>query len=244
MKYSIALVEYLNTWPFSTGVKQSNLEAEFDFHHVTPAQCAQLFKEGTADVSLCPIGALSDLPEHEVRGQFCIGADGPVETVVLLSHVPLEQIQSVRLDSHSRTSNKLIRILADRLWKKDWDFYFEEGDHLSESCLMIGDKVFKHKARYAYQYDLASAWKTLTGLPMVFAVWIARPGIPDLVIDALDQACAIGLEILQKGESGLSEWQEHYLMQKISYPLDERKIKAMECYLEMAKNLEEVKIYK
>jgi chorismate dehydratase len=167
-----------------------------------------------------------------------------VETVVLLSQVPLEQIQSVRLDSHSRTSNKLIRILADRLWKTDWDFYFEENHQLSPSCLMIGDKVFKHRANYAYHYDLASAWKTLTGLPMVFAVWIARPGVPDHVIEALDHACAAGLDVLQKGESGLSQWQNRYLLDKISYPLDANKIKAMELYLEMAQSLENVEIYK
>jgi chorismate dehydratase len=241
MKYSVALVEYLNTWPFSTGVKESGLEDEFDFHHVTPAECARLFNEGKADISLCPVGALSDLPEHQIRGKFCIGADGPVETVVLLSQVPIGQIRSVRLDSHSRTSNKLIQILADRLWMKNWDFYMGSGEPLPDTCLMIGDKVFEHKSQYTYHYDLASAWKELTGLPMVFAVWITRPGIPDEVIDLLDKACSKGLEILQNGKSGLSDWQKSYLLEKISYPLDRRKRDAMKQYLEFAQILETVK---
>lgn len=237
MKYSIALVEYLNTWPFSTGVKLSNLDAELNFQHVTPAQCAQLFEEGKVDISLCPVGALADLPAYEVRGKYCIGADGPVETVVLLSKVPIDQIRSVRLDDHSRTSNKLVQILADKLWMKNWDFYFDDSDQLAETCLMIGDKVFEHKKDFPYHYDLATGWKELTGLPMVFAVWVTRPGVPDQVMDALDQACSMGLEILQHGESGLSEWQKDYLVNKISYPLDSKKRKAMKCYLEMAESL-------
>lgn len=241
MKYSVALVEYLNTWPFSTGVKLNGLEDEFDFHHVTPAECARLFKEGIADISLCPIGALSDMPAHEVRGNFCIGADGPVETVVLLSQVPIDQIHSVRLDSHSRTSNKLIQILADKLWQKNWDFYFDSGDALPETCLMIGDKVFKHKAHYHYHFDLASAWKELTGLPMVFAVWITRPGIPEGVMEVLDKACSTGLAILQNGKSTLSDWQKSYLLEKISYPLDYQKQVAMKRYLELAQVLDTVK---
>ena len=126
---------------------------------MTPAQCAQLFAEGKVDISLCPVGALSDLPAHEVRGNYCIGADGIVGTVVLLSQVPLDEITAVKLDDHSRTSNQLLQILADRLWYKDWEYYFQSDDVPAQSCLMIGDKVFNHKEEFKYQYDLGAAWK-------------------------------------------------------------------------------------
>lgn len=220
------------------------LNETFEIHHAIPSVCARLYAEGKVDISLCPIGALEDLPVHEIRGNYCIGADGSVETVVLFSKVPLEEIRSVRLDSHSRTSNKLLRILAERHWCQDWHFYFEEGPHLSESCLMIGDKVFDHKKDYPFQYDLAAAWKEMTGLPMVFAVWIVRPGIPDSIMETLDSACALGLDILQNGDSGLDEWQKKYLIEKISYPLDHPKIKAMRLFLEMAESLDLVQTQK
>ncbi len=237
MKLRIALVEYLNTWPFSKGITLSGLEEEFDFFHVPPAQCAELFKRGEADISLCPVGALSSLPSHEVLGRYCIGADGPVETVMLLSKLPLSQITSVRLDDHSRTSNQLIQILARDLWDVDWDFYFSnEGD--AESCLMIGDKVFEHRNKFPFHYDLASAWKSLTGLPMVFAVWVARPGVPREVIQALDDACALGLRLLTTGQHQLQPWQSAYLTEKISYPLDDHKQKALTHFLEKAASLQ------
>src|SRR5688500_1817745 len=107
MKYKLALVEYLNTFPFSEGIKRTGLDKELEVHKVVPALCAQLFEERKVDVSLCPVGALMDMPDYELCGNYCIGADGEVGTVVLLSDVPLEQIKTVKLDDQSRTSNLL-----------------------------------------------------------------------------------------------------------------------------------------
>ena len=238
MKYSIALVEYLNTLPFSEGMKRTQHDDQVDVLHVTPAQCAQLFEDGKVDISLCPVGALHDLPPHRVCGNYCIGADGEVGTVVLLSKVPLQEITSVRLDDHSRTSNLLLQILAARLWKQSWDFYRQSGEHPVESCLMIGDKVFAHKDEYPYHYDLAAAWKELTGLPMVFAVWITKPGVPDDIIDTLDHAFEAGMALVQSRDMGLAQWQTDYLLHNISYPLDDAKREAMQLYLSWASILE------
>ncbi|HSF90541.1 MAG TPA: menaquinone biosynthesis protein [Saprospiraceae bacterium] len=238
MKYSIALVEYLNTMPFSEGIRRTGLDSKLEIHRVIPARCAQLYAEGRVDISLCPVGALPDLPAHEIRGRYCIGADGAVGTVVLLSKVPLDDIASVRLDDHSRTSNLLLQILADRLWKKEWTYYQAQDVVLPESCLMIGDKVFKHKDHYPYSYDLSAAWKELTGLPMVFAVWITRPGIPDELVRDLDLAFESGFEFVKSTQSGLAGWQRDYLVHNISYPLDEAKRKGMDLYLTWAAALE------
>ena len=237
MKYRLALVEYLNTMPFSVGLELTHLEDKLEIFRVPPAHCAKLFEEGKVDISLCPIGALNDLPSFEIRGSFCIGADGEVGTVVLLSKVPLEQITSVRFDDHSRTSNILLQILAKRLWKKDWDYYFDPGASLPETCLMIGDKVFENKKHYPFQYDLAGAWKQLTGLPMVFAVWITRPGVPDDLMQQLDDAVKRGLQFIESGNSGLEAWQLNYLLHQISYPLDAAKREAMQLYFQWAEAL-------
>ncbi len=238
MKYSIALVEYLNTMPFSEGIKRTRLDSKLDIHRVIPARCAQLYDEGKVDISLCPVGALPDLPAHEIRGRYCIGADGAVGTVVLLSKLPLADITSVRLDDHSRTSNLLLQILADRLWKKEWTYYHDPGEVNPDSCLMIGDKVFKHRDQYPYKYDLSAAWKELTGLPMVFAVWITRPGIPDELIRELDDAFESGFEFVKSTDSGLAVWQRDYLLHNISYPLDNAKREGMELYLTWVATLE------
>src|SRR5688572_22700459 len=130
MSYRLALVEYLNTYPFSEGIRLTGLESKIEVHRVIPSLCAQLFEERRVDISLCPVGALMDMPDYEIQGKYCIGADGKVDTVMLLSDVPVEEISRVRLDDHSRTSNILLQILAKKHWKKEWKYFFSNSSLL------------------------------------------------------------------------------------------------------------------
>lgn len=237
MKYRIALVDYLNALPFSEGLRLSGLEEEMEVIRVHPAECAVLFQKELVDISLCPVGALEDMPAHDVVGEYCIGADGDVETVVLLSHVPIHKIEKVRLDDHSRTSNKLVQILADRYWQTNWKYYFDENEKQPLSCVMIGDKVFAHKKSYPFRNDLAGEWKAMTGLPMVFAVWIAKPGVPPEIIQKLDNAFKLGLDFIRSPECLLPDAQKKYLLNNISYSFDRRKKEAMQLYLQYADSL-------
>lgn len=179
------------------------------------------------DISLCPVGALRDMPDYKICGKYCIGADGEVGTVVLLSQVPIDEIKSVRFDDQSRTSNVLLQILAKHYWKKEWSYYFESDESQPESCLMIGDKVFRHKSEYQYAYDLADAWKAMTGLPMVFAIWIAKPDVPQSVIDEIDRSFEMGMHEVESGNTNLEDWEREYLLLSISYPFDEQKMMAL-----------------
>ena len=236
-KPRIALVEYLNTLPFSEGIKRTGIEAEADVHRVIPSACASLFAKGDVDISLCPIGALDDLPPYKLLGHYCIGADGRVETVVLLSRVPLEDIRTVRLDSHSRTSNLLLQILAEKFWKQSWIYLADPEAHDADAYLMIGDKVFVHKTEFPYSFDLAEAWKQLTGKPMVFAVWIATPETDDVWASVLDEAFELGMDALDRDALSVEPWQKVYLKNNISYPLDEAKLEAMRLYLDWSREL-------
>jgi chorismate dehydratase len=105
---------------------------------------------------------------------------------------------------------------------------------------MIGDKVFKNKADYPFHYDLASAWKALTGLPMVFAVWIARPDVSDEVLEQLDIAFKSGMEYLVSTANGLESWQRDYLLNNISFPFDKGKQEAMQLFFQWAASVEAV----
>ncbi|HEX5111947.1 MAG TPA: MqnA/MqnD/SBP family protein, partial [Saprospiraceae bacterium] len=190
-------------------------------------ECARLFKQNEVDISLCPVGALDEMGEFEIVGDYCIGADGPVNTVMLMSNIPLEEIETVRLDSHSRTSNLLVQILAKQHWKKEWSYYDKENGMFPDANVMIGDKVFKEKDNFQYHYDLAAAWKELTGLPMLFAVWIAKPGIPGEPVHQINESFEAGMEFVKNGNNLLAPWQVVYLTNSISYPLDDQKRKAL-----------------
>ncbi len=240
MKYRLALVEYLNTLPFYEGMRLTGADREFEVHRVVPSQCASLFQQDKVDISLCPVGALDEMPTHQIAGDYCIGADGPVGTVMLLSTVPLQHIKTVMLDPNSRTSNILVQILAQRWWQAEWIYYDKENGVTPDARVMIGDNVFNEKGNYPFQYDLSGAWKELTGLPMVFAVWIAKPGVDVIAIDKINDSFKAGMEYVLHQDTALQPWQVNYLKHSISYPLDDHKRQALAMFRTWKENLRSV----
>ncbi len=242
-RHRIALVEYLNTRPFTEGLRLSGMDRLHELVFGPPSTCARLFAEGRVDISLCPVGALGAVGAYKRWSDYCIGADGPVRTVVLFSRVPLDAIRRVRLDDHSRTSNQLLAILAARYWNTEWTFYADPNEPLPESALMIGDKVFAAESQYPFKYDLAEAWTRLTGLPMVFAVWIARPDVPDDLLAELNATFKAGMDWIDNAPSSLTAGQLDYIRHSIAYSFGERQQAAMELYLRWAAETPSVSVH-
>lgn len=92
-KYKLSLISYLNSRPFVYGLEHSVPGREMELFLDIPSKTAARLVSGEADAGLVPVGALTDLPEYHLVSDYCIGAVGPVRTVVLASEVPLEQIR-------------------------------------------------------------------------------------------------------------------------------------------------------
>lgn len=152
-----------------------------------PSVCAREAIEGLTDVALIPVAEVPNLGDGgSVITDYCISADGDVDTVALLSNSPLRSVHTVYLDWHSRTSVQLVRVLSRELWgnfnKIKWvelDKSATSYESISstlgqgEAIVAIGDKVFDIQHNFCFKTDLAAEWKRLTGLPFVFAVWVA-----------------------------------------------------------------------
>ena len=117
-KIKISVVEYLNSTPFVYGLLNSGYldNSEVQLELDIPSVCAKKLVDGTADVGLVPVAIIPALKEHYVLTDYCIGAIGKVNSVLLLSNVPLTDIKTILLDFHSNTSVALTRILASKLW--------------------------------------------------------------------------------------------------------------------------------
>ena len=174
----IAMVGYLNTQPFQWAMEKMNKGA-FDLILANPADCAELLFRDEADLALIPVASLMEMKDYCIHTDFCIGCDGEVRSVAIFSNGPINEIKTLWLDTHSRTSQLLAKILLIEYFKIDCNFQekkisetemIEEG----EAVLMIGDKVFDYESRFNYKYDLGLAWKEWTGLPFVFAVWVSK----------------------------------------------------------------------
>ena len=133
----IAAVSYLNTIPFIYGIgHEGNLRAELLLS--PPAVCAKNFAEHKADIALVPAAAVPSLADAEIVTEYCIGAAGPVRTVVLLSGEPIETVRRVFLDAHSLTSVQLAGYLLAKHWKVSPEYYTME-DYAQLDHALPGD---------------------------------------------------------------------------------------------------------
>jgi chorismate dehydratase len=243
----ISAVSYLNTFPFVYGIRESGFLKNYRLDLDIPSLCAEKLKNRLVDVALIPVGALSDLDSYEFVADFCIGAVNAVKTVLLLSHKPLERISEIGLDYDSRTSVKLVKVLAKHFWNinPSWRNLSPgevSKDNRFEAIVAIGDKTFELIKNYPYCYDLAREWIYFTRLPFVFAVWVTNTKIPDPMKDELNKALAYGVghikETLDFFRDKLPEKEDCqlYLEKNISYPLDEKKKKGLNLFLHYLKD--------
>jgi chorismate dehydratase len=237
----ITAVSYYNTLPFIYGLTHSGLVTGFDLSLDVPSECARKILTGEAEVGLIPVGALPGIPGYKLVGNLCIGADKDVKSVLLLSNTELESIKTIYLDTDSRTSVTLVKVLAQHFWKisPQWKSLKELNGKISpeEGMVLIGDKTFGLAKKHVYSYDLAGEWIKYTGLPFVFAAWIARNPLPDGFEAAFQAALSWGVEhredsVLMPGKRHISDQELiSYLKNDISYPLDSRKSEGMELFL-------------
>jgi len=241
-KIKLTAVSYLNTKPFLYGIFQSGLDKQIEIEKDIPSVCAQKLKEGKVDLALIPVAALKGLKRHYIVSDFCIGCDGPVQTVCLYSNIPIWEVQTIYLDTHSRTSAALTKILVKEFWKNHNVKYKPvqqaEGIILEENAavLAIGDKTIGMNKQYRYTYDLGDVWKEHTNLPFVFAAWVSTKKLNPTFIDQFNNALALGLShideltfILPDSENSFDL--KTYFEKYISYELDDMKKEALRLFL-------------
>lgn len=239
---NLSAVSYLNTYPFVYGIKQSGFLHDYNLFLEVPSMCAERLKSGEADIALVPVGALPDFNEYHIVSDYCIGAVRQVISVLLLSHKPLEKIEKIYLDFDSRTSARLVRVLAQSCWNIAPSFERlkpgqAEDDSEYEAIVAIGDKTFAIRDRYPYSYDLAGEWIRFTGMPFVFAVWVSLKPVPEEMLSSLNKALGFGVQDIEGTLDYFSEKLpknadcRQYLSENISYPLDKAKREGLNLFL-------------
>lgn len=244
-KIKVGIVSYLNTRPLVYGLKLAPIADEIELIEETPARLAELLMNDEIDLGLIPVVAIPELKEHYIVGDYCIGTETEVATVCLFSEVPLHEIKKVYLDYQSRSSVALLRWLMKEYWDihpeiiqaTDENYRKEIGGTVAG--LVIGDRAFEQRKISTFIYDLASEWRSITGLPFVFAAWISNKPLPELFIQKFNDANAIGLqhidEIADSQNFKLFDLKKYYTLH-LSYKLDERKKKGMELFLQVIGN--------
>ena len=209
----VSAVSFINARPLVYGLERER--ALFDVEFDLPSTCAQRLHAGEVDLGLIPaIDYLSG--DYCVVPDMAIGSDGPILSVAVFTRVPIAQVRRLAVDTSSRTSVALTRVLCAKHWHIAPALVPVRpvlADMLAQAdaALVIGDPALEidPAAHGVEKLDLGEAWQALTGLPFVYAAWAGRPGVLGPAhlaalsaardrglasIDAIAQDCAAGDE--------------------------------------------------
>ena len=234
----------MNTKPLLYGIRRSvELMEMIELVEDYPAKIAGMLVDGTIDVGLAPVAVIPRLNEWHIVSDYCIGANANVASVCLFSEVPIDKIEKVLLDYQSRTSVNLCKVLLKHYWKIDPVIEEANENYISEikgttAGVVIGDRALNQRKVSPCIYDLAGSWKAMTGLPFVFATWIANKELPQTFIDLFNKANGLGLthldEVIAENPYPVYDLKTYYTT-NISYVLNDQKQKGMNKFLEYLK---------
>lgn len=245
MKIRVGAVNYLNTKPLIYGIKKSELINEIELSEDYPAKIAVQLLNNQIDIGLVPVAIIPKLKESYIVCDYCIGATKAVASVCLFSDAPLHEIRKIILDYQSRTSVNLCKILLNKYWKLNIELIdgrenFIEDIKGTTAAVVIGDRAFELRKKYAFVYDLAEEWIKFTELPFVFAAWIANKKMPDSFVKKFNEANKFGLNHLNEviAESNYQTYDlHHYYTQNLSYNFDDRKRNGLQLFLKLLKEI-------
>jgi chorismate dehydratase len=196
----IGRIPYINCYPVYGAIDRGLVALDGELVNGVPTALNDRMARGDLDLSVVSaVEYARDAQRYLLLPELAISCDGPVQSVMLFSRKPAQELGGARVlvSRSSLTSVNLLELLFTHVWKARPDFVpgdaemgdiarFAEEPH--DARLVIGDAALRlHDAAeqdspwpalYPYRYDLGDVWKSWTGLPFVFAVWVAQRSTP------------------------------------------------------------------
>ena len=240
---TIGCVSYLNAKPLVDGI---DADPRIRVFADVPSRLLQKLLEGSTEIALVPIIDYQTAAEDLcIVPSGAIGSDGETLTVRVFGSKPFSETERVAIDGDSRTSVALLRLVFNdlfgirpRLSPLADDARSTDLPQEADAILLIGDKVVNSAPDLPYQLDLGEAWKRLTGMPFVFAAWMARTRTD---LGDLPRRLARRRDLNQRRISAVAAahaaaagWPlplaEHYLGRLLRYDLGQRELKAISMF--------------
>ena len=248
----VGAVSFLNTKPLIYPLLNGQLQTdEIALSVKVPSHLAIQLNNDELDIGLIPIieyfRANATGAGYRILPDMAIGSRGRVLSIQLFSRVPIQDIQQVALDTSSRSSVGLLQILLAekyqirptfRVCNPSIDLTLTDTD----AVMLIGDAALKNLGATEYSVDLGAEWQELTGLPFVYACWVARQdvnlrNVPKLLLESkilgvkqIPEIARIEAEKLGFPETLCRD----YLKNHINYDLDQTAIAGLELYYKLA----------
>ena len=253
-KIRLGSVNYLNCRPLVHG-QGGDDDPHFTLRFDPPSRCAALLDAGEIDLGLIPTIAYGGRPDDRIVPAVAIASEGPVASVALFTRTPVPGIRSIALDTSSRASVALTRILCARRFGISPAFAPHAPDLATmlaehDAALLIGDPALlvDYQAVGAgdvKKLDLGQVWTEMTGLPFVWAFWAGRAGaMPPAAVRRLQEAKAAGVQVsdalADDYVSGTPQYRDlarRYLRENIRFDLTDRMLQGLRTYYREAASL-------
>jgi len=202
MTIQIATVPYCNAFPLIHYLPEYLPHALIS--ECIPSAMRQQLVEQKIDLALMPVAELAFLPQSKIMSNCCIACDGEVRSVLLFSRKPLEQIQTIAMDTASRSSVTICELILRHFYglqpeKHRLEQHQHPDDCRTDAFVIIGDRALAYQPseRWCYRYDIGELWKEKTRLPLVFAAWIGTQVEESAIVTALQASRDRGLQQLE-----------------------------------------------
>ena len=246
----IGAVGYLNARPLTWALDRQ--PHRWRMRYDLPSTCSALLHAGDVDLGLVPSIDYLQSTEYRLVPGVGIGSRGPIASVALYSRVPLDEIRHIALDTSSRTSVTLIRVLCRHRFGISPEFVPHGPDLAAmtsgyDAGLLIGDPAFDadHAALGLSKIDLGQEWTTMTGLPFIYAAWTGRSGaLTAADVDALQAAQAEGVRSADaiaaeygRGDPARTARAAAYLRDNVRYGLGPDEAAGLQLFLDYAADM-------
>lgn len=181
----VGRISYLNVLPIYYPLEAKIMGHNFEFFYGPPAHLNKMMSEGLLDIaSTSSVEYLRHSDQYHLLPDLAIGSCGPVQSVILLSKVPFENLngEEILATAQSHTSAVLLRLLLTKYIQINPTYKTGSPTEVLNSgkrpaaFLAIGDEALnlRYHDDYPYKLDLGEAWRQWTGLPFIFGVWIIQ----------------------------------------------------------------------
>ncbi|MEO5815767.1 MAG: menaquinone biosynthesis protein [Gemmatimonadaceae bacterium] len=217
----VGRIPYINCYPVYGAIDRRIVSLDAQLVDGVPTKLNHAMAAGTLDVSvISAVEYARDAARYLLLPDLAISCDGPVRSVMLFSRRPAESLGGGRVlvSRSSMTSVALLRLMFEEVWRTEPTFIPSDaeipdlvrvGTEPHDARLIIGDAALmltsgasELAADYPFVYDLGSVWKDWTGLPFVFAVWVAQRTSP------VAGSLAVHAQLIQSRDWGLDHLDE------------------------------------
>jgi chorismate dehydratase len=243
----VGAVSYLNSRPLVVGLERQR--DRFAVRYDLPSACARLLHARETDIGLIPSIEYQRGPAYRMVPDCAVTSDGAVQSVAIFTKVPIARVTSLALDTSSRTSVALTRVLSERYFGirprlVEHPPVLDEMIARADGALLIGEPaLFAEYERLGLEkIDLGAAWREFSGLPFVYACWTGHPdALTRDDVARLQEARANGVAAIDEvaagffpGDPARAAAGAAYLRENIHFRLGPREIAGMERFFALA----------